>query len=167
MDSAYNSHSYDGNFEYFTLKDSSGKEWRIHKTYFLKILNELTNQEYRIGDAWESDCLIRSITKKEKAEFENYRKNAKTEAVKLYFEKISANGEIFAGREHVRFRIRLNDGKFSYGNFYLEDSNGEGWKISSKEFLEILKKLTNQEYDISDGYLFRSLTKEEEAEYKR
>lgn len=149
----------------FNLEDSTGKTWRIGRDDFLRILKELTNQEYSIS----YDSLSRNLTEEDK----NHRKNSEAEAVKLYFEKISVNGRIVERTGEDSFEIPLDsayDGAVQGGVFDLKDSSGKSWRISSADFLKILKELTNQEYSISkilSGRLTRTLTEKEKAEYKK
>ncbi|MBO4438197.1 MAG: hypothetical protein J5798_02500 [Spirochaetaceae bacterium] len=147
----------------FYLEDSSGKNWKIKETDFLEILKEITNQDYSINQS--TDTLYRNLTDEEKKEAMNLRNSALSEAVKLYFEKISKNGKI--NREKDTFSIPL-DSSFIVGSFYLKDSSGNSWKIKENDFLRILKEITNQDYSIihSTDTLYRKLTDEEKATYK-
>ena len=58
---------HDDYYSYFTLKDSSGKEWKISQDEFLAILKKILNQEYRIN----YNRLSRTPTEEEEAAYKS------------------------------------------------------------------------------------------------
>lgn len=143
------------------LTDDLGRTWKITNDDFLASVNEITNQEYSITNLGSPYYLERSLTDEEKKEFENNRKTAMDDAVKLYFEKISTKGKIVEYMGYDAFEIPMDSIHFDYTGFSLEDSSGKTWRITTAYFLTILKELTNQEYRISGRSLSRNLTEEE------
>lgn len=161
LDNAYTYESGVGNV--CNLKDESGKVWKISEENFLAILKSITGLEYSI----KSSCFLqRNATDAEKIEYEKSREASIYEAVKLYFEKIAANGRIHEYMGYNLFEMPL-DNSYDYRYFTLKDSSGKELKISNNDFLAILKKITNQEYRINGTRLSRNPTKEEAAEYEK
>ena len=159
LDEAY---AYErGKVMVLNLTDDLGRTWKITSDDFLASVNEITNQEYSITNLGSSYYLERSLTDEEKNEFENNRETAITDAVKLYFEKISAEGRIVEYMGYDAFEIPMDSVHFDYTGFSLEDSSGKTWRITTVYFLTILKELTSQEYRISGRSLSRNLTEEE------
>lgn len=153
------------NGKVFNLKDDSGIVWKIKEETFLTALKEITNQEYSMNPYGVTHSIQRNATDMEKSEYEKSREAAITDAVKLYYEKISINGRVFEYMGGNFFEIPL-DYSYNYTDFTIKDSSGKEWRISPSGFLEILKRITNQEYRISGTRLRRNPTGEEQRAYE-
>ena len=151
----------------FKLKDSNGNSLSINKDEFINLANEIYGLEYKLDESNRNECLYRSVTDKEAAEFHKARK----EAVKLFMDAAIKNGTVEKDGANILFKIQLDSNSYKNGTFILKDSNGNEFSLSSDDFFNYETELYGTDYKLSTDFrnpcLYRNATDKEKSEFHR